>query len=126
LGLNFGIHDAVELTDLLGRVIRREVPADALDHYDQRRRPLNIEYVQQETIANKRRMEEKDPAVRAANFQALRNIVADPASHRAYLLRSSLLESVRRGDDLPAERQHFSRPAGGHASPGQDCTGKCL
>jgi 3-(3-hydroxy-phenyl)propionate hydroxylase len=95
LGLNFGIHDAIELTDLIGRVIRREAPADALEQYDRRRRPLNIEYVQQETIANKRRLEERDPAVRAANFQALRNTAADPMRQRAYLLRASLLESVR-------------------------------
>ena len=125
LGLNFGVHDAVELAELIGRVIRHEAPADVLDHYDQRRRPLNIEYVQQETIANKRRMEEKDPAVRAANFQALRNIVADTASHRAYLLRSSLLESVRMDAAASAERPHFVRPTGMHAgsSPGQASAG---
>jgi 3-(3-hydroxy-phenyl)propionate hydroxylase len=96
LGLNFGIHDAVELTGLLVRVIRREAPAAVLDHYDRRRRPLNIEYVQQETVANKRRMDEKDAAVRAANFQALRETAADPVRHRAYLMRTSLLESVRK------------------------------
>ncbi|HEY2134984.1 MAG TPA: NAD(P)/FAD-dependent oxidoreductase, partial [Xanthobacteraceae bacterium] len=61
LGLNFGIHDVVELSAMLGRVIRREAGADTLDAYDRRRRPLNIEYVQQQTIANKKRLEEKDP-----------------------------------------------------------------
>ena len=34
LGLNFGIHDAIELTDLLGQVIRKEAPESVLDHYD--------------------------------------------------------------------------------------------
>jgi len=128
LGLNFGIHDAVELTALLGRVIRREAPADVLDQYERRRRPLNIEYVQQETIANKRRMEEKDPAVRAANFQALRNIAAYPANHRAYLLRSSLLESVRRDTVPSGERQHFLWPASTHTGSraGEACADKCL
>ena len=96
LGLNFGIHDAVELSALLGRVLRREAPADALDHYDRFRRPLNVEYVQQQTIANKRRLEEKDAGLRAKNNEALRKTAADPAAHRAYLLRASLIDSVRK------------------------------
>jgi 3-(3-hydroxy-phenyl)propionate hydroxylase len=96
LGLNFGIHDAVELAGLLGQVMRGEALAEILDGYDQRRRPLNIEYVQQQTIANKKRLEEKDPAVRARNNAALRATAADPAAHRAYLLRASLIESRRK------------------------------
>jgi 3-(3-hydroxy-phenyl)propionate hydroxylase len=96
LGLNFGIHDAVELAGLIGRVLRAEAPASILDQYDRFRRPLNVEYVQQQTIANKKRLEEKDPALRARNNDALRKIAADPAAHRAYLLRASLIESVRR------------------------------
>ncbi|HEY7662141.1 MAG TPA: NAD(P)/FAD-dependent oxidoreductase [Xanthobacteraceae bacterium] len=96
LGLNFGIHDAVELSALLGRVLRREAPAQTLEQYDRCRRPLNVEYVQQQTIANKRRLEEKDLQVRARNNEALRGIAADPAAHRAYLLRASLIESVRK------------------------------
>jgi len=96
LGLNFGIHDAVELAALIGRVRRKERSEATLDQYDQWRRPLNIEYVQQQTIANKKRLEEKDPAVRAKNNEALRRTAADPVAHRAYLLRASLLESVRK------------------------------
>jgi 3-(3-hydroxy-phenyl)propionate hydroxylase len=96
LGLNFGIHDALELTTLLGRVLREEAPADILDDYDRFRRPLNVEYVQQQTIANKKRLEEKDPAVRAKSNEALRRTAADPAAHRAYLLRASLIDSVRK------------------------------
>ena len=96
LGLNFGIHDAVELADLLGKVMRGEAPADTLDSYDRKRRPLNVEYVQQQTIANKKRLEEKDPAVRERNNAALQATAADPAAHRAYLLRASLIDAVRR------------------------------
>ena len=95
LGLNFGLHDVIELTGLLGRVIRREAAADILDSYDRYRRPLNIEFVQQQTIANKQRMEEKDPAIRARNFAQLAAMAADPVAHRAYLLRASLIDSVR-------------------------------
>jgi 3-(3-hydroxy-phenyl)propionate hydroxylase len=95
LGLNFGIHDGLELCSLLGRVMRGEAPGSILDDYDKFRRPLNVEYVQQQTIANKKRLEEKDPAVRANNNAALRTMSADPAAHRAYLLKASLIDSVR-------------------------------
>jgi 3-(3-hydroxy-phenyl)propionate hydroxylase len=96
LGLNFGIHDAVELSALIGRVLCHEAPHSILDQYDQFRRPLNIEFVQQQTISNKKRLEEKDPAVRAKNNEALRMTAADPVAHRAYLLRASLIDSVRK------------------------------
>jgi 3-(3-hydroxy-phenyl)propionate hydroxylase len=96
LGLNFGIHDAVELADLVGKVMHGEAPAETLDSYDRRRRPLNVEYVQQQTIANKKRLEEKDPAVRERNNAALQATAADPAAHRAYLLRASLIDAVRK------------------------------
>jgi 3-(3-hydroxy-phenyl)propionate hydroxylase len=96
LGLNFGIHDAVELSALLGKVLRGEAAAHSLEQYDRFRRPLNVEYVQQQTIANKKRLEEKDAVVRAANNEALRRTAADPVAHRAYLLRASLIDSVRK------------------------------
>lgn len=102
LGLNFGIHDAVEITGLLGRVIRKEASPDILDVYDKYRRPLNIEFVQQQTIANKKRMEEKDPAARQRDFDQLRKTAEDPASHRAYVRKASLLDSVKKRADANA------------------------
>jgi 3-(3-hydroxy-phenyl)propionate hydroxylase len=96
LGLNFGIHDAMELAELLGRVLREEADPAILDLYDRFRRPLNIEYVQQQTIANKKRLEEKDPDLRMKNHQALRAVAADPIAHRAFLLRASLIDAVRK------------------------------
>jgi 3-(3-hydroxy-phenyl)propionate hydroxylase len=96
LGLNFGIHDGMELTSLLSQVSRGEASPDILDQYDRFRRPLNVEYVQQQTIANKKRLEEKDPENRARNNAGLRAITSDPAAHRAYLLKASLIDSVHK------------------------------
>src|SRR5215211_651541 len=96
LGLNFGIHDGMELSSLLAHVIRKESSPQILEFYDRFRRPLNVEYVQQQTVANKKRLEEKDPAARAKHHADLRATAADPAAHRAYLLRASLIDSVRK------------------------------
>jgi 3-(3-hydroxy-phenyl)propionate hydroxylase len=98
LGLNCGVHDATQLASLLSAVSLGKRPESDLSRYDVIRRPMNIEYVQQQTIANKRRLEEKDPAKREANFEVLRRNATDPAAHRTFLMRTSLLESVRRND----------------------------
>jgi 3-(3-hydroxy-phenyl)propionate hydroxylase len=94
LGLNSGIHEAWDLAHLLNRVLRGE--ADDLDAYEARRRPLNIEYVQEQTVANKKRLEEREPSQRARRFQELRETMEDPARHKAFLMKASLLESARR------------------------------
>src|SRR5438046_2111241 len=90
LGLNSGIHEAWDLAQLLS-----QAGAD-LDAYERRRRPLNIEYVQEQTIANKRRLEERDPEKREARFAELARMADDAVAHKAFLRRASLLESVRR------------------------------
>jgi 3-(3-hydroxy-phenyl)propionate hydroxylase len=100
LGLNCGIHVAVELAALLAPVCRGEAPAATLDRYDRVRRPINVEFVQQQTIANKKRLEEKDSAAREASFETLRKTAADPAAHRAFLLRTSLIESVKKAKTI--------------------------
>ncbi len=94
LGLNSGIHEAWDLAHLLDRALRGQ-PVD-LDEYEARRRPLNIEYVQEQTIANKKRLEEREPAQRERRFQELREMAEDPQRHKAFLMRASLLESTRR------------------------------
>jgi 3-(3-hydroxy-phenyl)propionate hydroxylase len=96
LGLNSGIHEAWDLAQLLDRVLRREADERSLDGYEARRRPLNIEYVQEQTVANKKRLEERDPARRARRFQELKETMDDPARHKAFLMKASLLESARR------------------------------
>ena len=100
LGLNCGIHDAVELAETLHRVARGEAGEGLLDRYERRRRPINIGFVQQQTVANKKRLEERDPKVRQAHFDELRRTVADPALHKRFLMRTSLIESVRQAREI--------------------------
>ena len=96
LGLNSGIHDAIELVDTLQQIIEGKADHGLLDRYSRRRRASNIESVQEQTIANKKRLEERDPKARQARFDELRAIADDPKSHREFLLRTSLIASVRK------------------------------
>jgi len=90
LGLNSGIHEAWDLARLLGS------EHTDLDAYERRRRPLNIEYVQEQTIANKKRLEEREPAQREKHFDERRAMADDPRRHKSFLMKASLLESVKR------------------------------
>jgi 3-(3-hydroxy-phenyl)propionate hydroxylase len=96
LGLNFGIHDALDLVDTLHAVVLEGADARLLERYERRRRPLNIEFVQQQTVANKQRLEEKDPAARRAKLDELAATAADPRRHKAFLMRTSLIDAVRK------------------------------
>jgi 3-(3-hydroxy-phenyl)propionate hydroxylase len=96
LGLNCGIHDAVELMDTLEAVTMERADWSLLDRYERRRRPLIVEFVQQQTIANKKRLEEQDEGAREASRKELIDQSSTETSQREFLLRSSLLLSVRR------------------------------
>ena len=96
LGLNGGIHDAIELVDTLHQVITKQASQDLLDRYTRRRRTLNIEFVQEQTINNKTRLEERAPKAREARFDELRAIAEDLVKHKEFLLRTSLIASVRK------------------------------
>jgi 3-(3-hydroxy-phenyl)propionate hydroxylase len=100
LGLNGGIHDAMELVDTLHRVITKRADESLLDRYTRRRRTLNIEFVQEQTINNKKRLEERDPKARQTRFDELRAIAEDPAKHKEFLLRTSLIASVRKAQSM--------------------------
>jgi 3-(3-hydroxy-phenyl)propionate hydroxylase len=100
LGLNCGIHDAMELAETLYQVASGQAKEELLDRYERRRRPLNIEYVQQQTVANKKRLEEGDPKARRANFDELRRTAADPRLQKQFLMRTSLIESVRKAREI--------------------------
>ncbi len=94
LGLNCGIHDAMELVATLEAARAGAADFD-LDRYERRRRSLNIEFIQEQTINNKKRLEEKDPAARRQRMDELRALEADPVRQKAFLMRSSLIASVR-------------------------------
>lgn len=104
VGLNSGIHDAMDLARRLARI--RDDSADEpaeLDAFARCRRRIALEYVQADTERNTNRLKETDPDIRLANQRELRDLAADPDRARAWLRRVSLLESVRRfGIGAPA------------------------
>ena len=93
MGMNGGIHDAINLAEKLSRVIRGEDDA-LLDLYSRQRRHAAVEYVQAQTIANKRLLEERDPAIRQRNLEGLRRVAENPSHSRQFMRRAALIESL--------------------------------
>ncbi|MCU4652048.1 FAD-dependent monooxygenase [Roseibacterium sp. SDUM158016] len=95
MGLNGGIQDGANLADKLGRVCAGE-SEDLLDLYDKQRRTIATDFVQRQTIENKKRLESRDEATRQENFRELRAIAADPERARVFVRRAAMLEAQRR------------------------------
>jgi 3-(3-hydroxy-phenyl)propionate hydroxylase len=95
LGMNGGIHDAINLAPKLADLWHGAGHEDALDLYTRQRRRAQHDFVQEQTIRNKRELEERDPAVRRGNLDALRRVAEDPKRARDYLRRATLVESIR-------------------------------
>ncbi|MEA2963244.1 MAG: 3-(3-hydroxy-phenyl)propionate hydroxylase [Alphaproteobacteria bacterium] len=100
MGMNSGIHDAFNLAEKLVGILRGEADADILDRYERQRRHVAVQHTQAQTMRNKRLLTEKDPAVRRKNHDELRRTAEDPKLARAFLLRSSLIESLREAEQI--------------------------
>ena len=100
MGMNSGIHDAFNLAEKLTKILHREAGEDVLDRYERQRRHVALQHTQAQTIRNKRLLAEKDPAVRKRNHDELRRTAEDPKLARAFLLRSSLIESLREAERI--------------------------
>ena len=100
MGLNGGIHDAMNLTEKLVRILRGDAEISDLSLYDLQRRTITKEFVQAQTIQNKQRLEEKDPERRLTALDDLRDRAADPVRAKEFLLGTSMLASVRRAATL--------------------------
>ena len=101
VGMNSGIHDAFNLAEKLTRILRRESGEDVLDRYERQRRHVALQHTQAQTIRNKRLLAEQEPATRERNHAELRRTAEDPKLARAFLLRSSLIESLREAERIP-------------------------
>ena len=100
MGMNGGIHDAVNLCEKLCAVWHGRAGESELDRYDAQRRPIAIEYVQLAALRNKALLEESDEEARRAKHDELRRTAADPVAAREYLVQSSMIGALARAREL--------------------------
>jgi 3-(3-hydroxy-phenyl)propionate hydroxylase len=94
MGMNGGIHDAMNLTTKLADVWFRRAEPDVLDRYTRQRRKAQVDYVQAQTIQNKKSLEEKDPVIRRKHLDELQRISEDVKLHKRFLYRAALIDSL--------------------------------
>ena len=96
MGMNGGIHDAMNLCEKLLAVLQKGESDAVLDQYERQRRTIAIDYINASTARNKRDIEERDPVKRKENQQALRDLSLDPVRARAYIRQSSMIDALER------------------------------
>jgi 3-(3-hydroxy-phenyl)propionate hydroxylase len=96
MGMNGGIHDAFNLAEKLAAVIGGQRPVEELERYERQRRPVALEYVNTITIANKRHLEMRDAGEQQRWRAELERAMADCAAERDYMLKLSMIASLRK------------------------------
>src|SRR5262249_21597219 len=96
MGMNGGIHDAFNLVDKIVGVLQEGADERSLDRYERQRRPIAEEDILQQAHRNRARMQERDPDRRRAMLTELQRTTDDPDRLKAYLLKSSMIDGLRR------------------------------
>lgn len=96
MGMNGGIHDAINLTERLKEVWSGSKGDGELDRFEQQRRLVTKEYVEKQSIQNKKNLE----ASGTEFCDRLVEIAADARKTRDYLLAVSMISSLKRAQEL--------------------------
>jgi 3-(3-hydroxy-phenyl)propionate hydroxylase len=95
MGMNGGVHDAFNLCEKLLAVLEERASEDALDLYDRQRRTIAQAFVQEHTIRNKALLEARDPEAQRRRQAEFMRTAADPVLAKQFLLRTSMIQSLR-------------------------------
>ena len=96
MGMNGGIHDAINLAEKLSAIIQENADLDQqLDSYNKQRRQICVDFIQRRTRENKTMMESDDIELRADRQRNYMAIAADPEREKAYLMESSMIDCLR-------------------------------
>jgi len=95
MGLNGGVHDAINLVDKIRKIYDGAEAESMLGLYERQRRQVCIDTVQQQSIRNRKMMAAKTPQERKLFHDDMRAIVADDKRHHAFVLKSSMIASLR-------------------------------
>ena len=96
MGLNGGLHDAVSLAGRLAKAWHERSRESELDGYEAQRRPEAIHAIQRQTQDNVKNLTASDPEERARLFAHWRRTASDPGLARDFLLKTSMIASLRR------------------------------
>jgi hypothetical protein len=73
---------------------------NTLQQYERQRRPIAVEDIGGQAHANRQRMMDANNQDKKQQLLELQRMAADPQKARAFLLRSSMIEGLRRAQAL--------------------------
>ena len=93
-GMNGGLHDAWNLAEKLDGIINHNKDKDLLDLYDRQRRTVMNDFIQKQSITNKKMIEETGDNKYSSEWMRMRNIHENENERREYMLRQSMTQSL--------------------------------
>ena len=93
-GMNGGLHDAWNLAEKLDGIIHHKKDEDLLNLYDRQRRTVMNDFIQKQTIRNKKMIEETGDANYSSEWMRMRNLHENENERRDYMLRQSMTQSL--------------------------------
>lgn len=95
MGMNGGLHDAINLADKLVAILKGGANADErLSLYDRQRRETATQFVQKHTIENKKLMEARDPLAQQKRQAMLMAAASDPIKARAFVKERAMIDCL--------------------------------
>ena len=88
------------MTDKLNQIWFHDASEDLLDKYERQRKTVASEYLQAQSIENKKNLERKNQVDREKFFDELRGIATDDEKQRKYLRRVAMIEGVERAASI--------------------------
>lgn len=93
-GMNGGLHDAWNLAEKLDGIMNHKKDEDLLNLYDRQRRTVMNDFIQKQTIRNKKMIEETGDANYSSEWMRMRNLHENENERRDYMLRQSMTQSL--------------------------------
>jgi 3-(3-hydroxy-phenyl)propionate hydroxylase len=95
LGMNGGIHDAFNLCQRILETLAGHDETQSFELYERQRRTVCVRVIQEQTRINKKLIEEKDPDEQKRRQAFFMATAADPAKAHEFLLKTSMIQSLR-------------------------------
>ena len=99
-GMNSGVHDVWNLTEKLIAIGQGAGADTLLDLYDRQRRTVMHEFVQAQTMRNKKALEAGSAEAQLAHQAEMAAILADDDRRRDYLMVQSMISSINRAASI--------------------------
>ena len=99
-GMNSGIHDAWNLCEKLDRILNHGADLSLLDLYEKQRQTVTRDFIQAQSIKNKKRMEQEDEEWLRQDREEIRRVSSDDKLRRKYLLSQALFTSLEDADQI--------------------------